>query len=134
MFHHMLTALREASRWPEQDCFSAELGLSLSGYKKYEKGTRIPSHDVLRRICQTLKLSEEDAEELWRLRDNAKLKQLGLTERPGRPTLPSPDALAKKIESEVAFILKQAGITVPSRLGPVIHKRIGMILKSVLGA
>jgi len=134
LFHLKLTELRQRSRWPDQDDFADAAGLSYGGYKKYENGTRIPSADVLQTICLVLKLNEADAEELWSLRDDAKAKQVGISRPFGLGPSVDSEALAKKIQNEVTYILKQDGLVVPTRLSSVLEKRIGMILKSALGA
>lgn len=132
-FHLMLADLRRSSRWPDQDDFSAELGLSLGGYKKWESGHRIPNPEVLRKICEKLKLSEEDAEELWRLRDDAKAKQMGISWPLDQRNDIDTEVVAKRIENEMFFILRRAGIDVPARVTPIIRNRINIILKTALG-
>jgi transcriptional regulator with XRE-family HTH domain len=133
LFHRKLAELRRASRWPDQDDFSAELGMSLGGYKKYESGQRVPKPETLQKICMTLKLSEEEAEELWRLRDDVKAKQVGISRSFDQHSDVDPEALAKRIENEVFFILRRAGIDVPTRVSPIICNRVNMIIKNALG-
>jgi transcriptional regulator with XRE-family HTH domain len=131
-FHLELAKLRQASRWPDQEDFSCQVGLSLGGYRKYETGERIPSMAALQQIYQRAKVDPLLAEELLHLRNEAKALQAGLPTNSQTPSVDS-DALAKRIRSEVVFVLKQVGIEVKDNTKGVVEKRIAMILKSALG-
>jgi transcriptional regulator with XRE-family HTH domain len=43
-----------------QESFSNELGVSVSIYGEIERGVRMPSHEVLIKIAQALKVSVEE--------------------------------------------------------------------------
>ena len=134
LFHLKLAGLRQTSRWPDQEEFAYQVGLSYGGYKKYESGERIPSAEVLEKICLTLKLNEADAEELWAQRDDAKAKQVGISRPFGQGTTVDVDELAKRVQKEVTYILKQAGLKVLPPTQKVMQKRVTIILKNALGS
>lgn len=134
MFHLKLASMRQTSRWPDQEEFAYQVGLSYGGYKKYETGERIPSVEVLTQICEKLRPNEDDAEELWRLRDDAKAKQVGISRPFGLGSAVNVDELAGRIQKEATYILKQAGLKVPSPTQKVLAKRILIILKNALGS
>lgn len=133
-FHRKLTRLRKDSRWPDQDDFSFQVGSSYGGYRKYESGTRIPSPEVLTKICRVLGLSVEKTEEMFRLRDEAKARQVGISTPFDSETTVDPGGLSKRVQKEVSYVLKQAGIKVPATTQRVIEKRILLILKNALGS
>jgi len=129
--HTALAGLRVRSRWPDQEEFAYQVGLSEGGYRKYETGERIPSLAVLKLILEKTGVSKLAADTLIQLRNEAKAQQVGI------PSCQTPavdcDALAKRIRTETVFVLKQAGIEVKEPVRAVMEKRIAMILKSVLG-
>jgi transcriptional regulator with XRE-family HTH domain len=43
-----------------QERFSKELGVSVSIIGEIERGNRLPANDLLKQICQTLKISIEE--------------------------------------------------------------------------
>jgi transcriptional regulator with XRE-family HTH domain len=131
--HKRLAALREQSRWSDQDGFAAQVGLSPGGYRKIETGQRIPSLAVLEQIIERASIDQKVAMELIDLWNDAKAKQAGLVGPVCRTQAVDYDALAKRVRSEVVFVLKQAGVDVKEQTKGVLEKRITMILKSVLG-
>lgn len=133
LFHLKLAALRQQSRWPDQEDFANQVGLSLGGYRKYETGERIPSLEVMQQIFERANVYPKIAEEVLSLRNDAKALQVGLKPHFGQTSAIDSDALAKRIKSEVVFVLKQAGIDMKDGTKGVVEKRIAMILKSVLG-
>lgn len=133
IFHTKLAGMRQNSKWPDQEEFAHQVGLSYGGYVKYENGTRIPSVEALKQICDKAGWSAVEVEVITELRDEAKAKQVGIDRPFGLgPTVDS-DAVAKKIQNEVAYILKQDGVVVPNKTQKVIEKRIVLILKNTLG-
>ena len=132
-FHLKLASWRQRSRWPEQEDFADQTGLSVGGYKKYESGERIPSLEALHQILTRTQADIKTATDLTASRNDAKAAQVGLKMPFGlTPTVDS-GALSKRIRSEVIFVLKQAGIEVRDSTKGVMEKRISMILKSTLG-
>lgn len=134
MFHLKLASIRQSSPWPDQEEFSYQVGLSYGGYKKYETGERIPSVEVLSKICSKLRLEEADAEELWNLRDDAKAQQVGISRPFGLGSSVNVEELAKRIQKETSYILKQAGTKLTGRTEETLSKRILIILKNALGS
>jgi transcriptional regulator with XRE-family HTH domain len=65
------------SRWPDQEDFARQVGLSLGGYRKYETGERIPSVEVLQRIVERTGVDQKVASELLSQRNDAKALQVG---------------------------------------------------------
>lgn len=121
------------SRWPDQEDFSRQVGLSLGGYRKYETGERIPSLEVLHQIIERAGIDQKVAAELLNLRNDARAIQVGVVGSICQTQAVDCDALAKRIRSETVFVLKQAGVDVKEPTKGVMEKRIAMILKSVLG-
>lgn len=130
--HARLAELRAASRWPDQEGFALQCGLSPGGYKKIETGERLPSRAVLLRICFNGGFSEAVERELMQLLNEAKAQQVGIPTC--RTQAVDCDALAKRIRTELVFVLKQTGIDVNEATKGVLEKRVAMILKSSLGA
>ena len=131
--HKRLVAIREQSRWPDQEDFSRQVGLSVGGYRKYETGTRIPSLEVLQRIIERVGVDQKDATDLLNLRNDAKATQIGIVGSICQTHAADCEALAKRIRTETIYVLKQAGIDVKEPTRAVMEKRVAMILKSVLG-
>jgi len=132
-FHLRLASFRSESRWPDQEDFADHVGLSLGGYRKYETGERIPSLEVLQQIFERTRTNPKTAAEILNLRNDAKAAQVGLKMPFGLTSAVDSNALAKRIRSEIIFVLKQAGIEVRDSTKGVMEKRITMILKSTLG-
>jgi len=122
----LMKDLRESSRWPEQEAFARALGITEPAYRKYEAGYRQPNAQTIELLCELLHLKGRRAKELWDAWHRE--VETPVQNRPGTDL----DALSKRIESEIRFILKQAEIKVPSRLGRVIRNRVGMIVKAAL--
>lgn len=133
LFHLKLAALRQQSRWPDQEDFSYQVGLSLGGYRKYETGERIPSLTVLQQIFDRAKVDPTLAAEVLNLRNDAKASQVGLKAHFSQTSAVDSSALAKRICSEIAYVLKQSGVDVKPATKGVMEKRIAMILTSALG-
>ena len=134
IFHTTLAGMRQNSKWPDQEEFANQVCLSYGGYVKYENGTRIPSVEALRQICDKARWNQKDVEDLLKLRDEAKAKQVGIDRPFGLgPTIDS-EALAAKLQQEVTYILKKQGMGLPDRTKKVIRKRFFLILKNKLGA
>lgn len=131
--HQRLASLRMQSRWPDQEDFANQVGLSLGGYRKYETGERIPSLNVLQQIVAQANLDQKTAAELLNLRNDAKAIQVGLAGSVSQTQVVDCEALAKRIRSEVVYVLKQAGVEVKEATKGVMEKRISMILRNVLG-
>jgi transcriptional regulator with XRE-family HTH domain len=132
-FHLKLASLRMQSRWPDQEEYSSQVGLSLGGYRKYETGERIPSLEVLQQIFERTNLDPRTASTILNLRNDAKAAQVGLKMPFGLTSAVDSAALSKRIGAEVMFVLKQAGAEVKGSTRGVIEKRVAMILKSALG-
>jgi transcriptional regulator with XRE-family HTH domain len=131
--HKRIAALREQSRWPDQEDFASQVGLSLGGYRKYETGERIPSLEVLRQIVERAGIDQGTADELLNLRNDAKAGQMGLLGSVSQTQAVDCESLAKRVRAETVYVLKQVGIDVKEPTRRVMEKRISMILKSVLG-
>lgn len=131
-FHTALAGLRARSRWPDQEEFAYQMGLSLGGYRKYETGERLPSLVVLQQILERTGVSQLAADALIQLRNEAKAQQVGIPSCQTQAV--DCDALAKRIRTELVFVLKQTGVDVNEATKGVLEKRVAMILKSVLGA
>lgn len=133
-FHEKLAEIRKSSRWPDQEDFSRQVGLSLGGYKKYERGERLPDGNGLLWICRQARLDERSILELTKLWKKAKARQAGIDELPtSQPSAVDSDAIARRIQNEVSYVLKQARIVVPDNTKRVMENRIAIILKSSLG-
>jgi transcriptional regulator with XRE-family HTH domain len=129
--HTALANLRVRSRWPDQEEFAYQMGLSLGGYRKYETGERIPSQEVMQQIIGKTGISKLAAEALLSMRNEAKAAQVGVSLCQTQAV--DCEALAKRVRSEIVYVLKQAGIEVKEGTKGVVEKRIAMILRSVLG-
>lgn len=128
-FCHRLVELRENSRWPTRGEFAQKIGMSLGGYQKCESGTRVMGRHLVRCLCEILKLDNKAARELIELRDSMKAEQLGITQ-PTIEDVPEPEAVSGRIQKEISYVLKQAGIRVPAATEKVIEKRVTLILKN----
>lgn len=133
LFHLKLAAMRQQSRWPDQEDFASRVGLSMGGYRKYETGERIPSLEALQQIFEMANVDPRTADEVLKLRNDAKAAQVGIKSPFGLTPAVDSEALSKRIRSEIIFVLKQAGIEVRDTTKGVMEKRIAMILKSTLG-
>lgn len=133
-FHSELAKLRSTSRWPDQEEFSFQVGMSLGGYRKLETGERIPTTETLQKILEKVGVARPAAARLMGLRDDAKASQVGIKRPLGDLQAIDSGGLAKRVASEVVFVLKQSGVVVEANVKGVMERRIVMILKSVLGA
>lgn len=126
-FCHRLSELRENSRWPTVKEFAQKIGMSAGGYQKCESGSRIMGSRYVRCTCEVLELSNKDARKLIELRDSMKAEQLGLS----RETEEGPnfEAVSSRVQREVSYVLKQAGIRVPPATEKVIQRRVAAILE-----
>lgn len=131
--HKRLVELRTTSSWHTQEEFSHQIGLELRTYKAVESGRFIPSKKAMQRLLMRLRLREETQVEIWELWGRAKLEREGVTLPESYTRAADLDALAKKIQSEVSYALKQDGVLVRDTTERVIRNRISMILKSALG-
>ena len=131
-FQAALVKAREMSRYPTQESFALQAGLSVGGYIKYEQGYRIPSVRALGLMIFNCGIDDRTAEKLRSLRDDARSIQAGLGPQCQTQAVDC-DALARRIRTETIFVLKQAGCWAGSKATEgVMEKRIAMILKSVL--
>jgi transcriptional regulator with XRE-family HTH domain len=129
-----LRELRKCSRWPTTDNFSYQVGLSPSGYKKYESGDRLPTPESLSKLTDQIRASPELRHELFTLRNSAKAGQMGLTSSAFLAPRVDLEILAERIQSEVFYSLKQAGVGVEKHIQRVVKNRVALILKATLGA
>jgi hypothetical protein len=131
--HTVLAKLRARSRWPHINDFGKQLKMKYGCFRCYEDGRTIPNPEMLQRILDLVDVDQKTAAEIKSLRDNAQAIKLGIATSvyPLRPI--DFNALAKRIGAEVAFVLKQEGITVKRSTRSVVEKRALMILKSVIG-
>jgi uncharacterized protein (UPF0254 family) len=133
-FHRELVEIRRASRWPDQEEFAYQLGMSVGGYQKYETGGRLPSLSRLREILKLANPTESVATQILDKWNDVKAERVGVMVPFSRTHGVDSSVLAKRISTEVSFVLKQAGQDASSSVKSTIEKRVLMILKSVLGA
>jgi transcriptional regulator with XRE-family HTH domain len=130
-FHKFLEAVRVGSNWPTVGDFARQVGLSHSGYKKYERGVRIPSKEALDCIVRQAMLGEQKNQELQRLWNKARAEQVGVVVE--GPAEANSEEFANRVYAEVLYVLKQAGIlhTVSVKTREVLSARIHMIASAV---
>jgi transcriptional regulator with XRE-family HTH domain len=135
-FGELLRSTRESSRWPELPDFAEHAKVSMGGYRKYENGERIPSPQMLEQIIANNQVSLGVADRLRAMRDDLQINKMQLSMGQPPSALPATpadvDKLARRIHSEVLYVLKQAGIQPNQKTQRVLKKRISLILNAVL--
>jgi transcriptional regulator with XRE-family HTH domain len=127
-----LAKLRKTTGWDVEE-FAYQVGMSESGYHCIESGSRVPKRENLQKILDKVKPLPATEAKLIDLWNDARAEQVGIPS-PSRQT-PKVDSasLSRRISTEAAFVLKQAGVVISTNTKSVIEKRVLMILNSVLG-
>ena len=128
-FHKFLESVRSTSTWPTIADFARQVGLSHSGFKKYERGDRLPSKEALEKIIHRGMLGEPTAQMLYKLWNQTRAEQVGVVVE--EPVGTNSDTFAARVHSEVLYVLKQEGIQIKHKTTQVLAARIRMITSAV---
>jgi len=130
-FRDALTQARKQSPYPHRTDFARRAQMTRRTYERYEAGSVIPAEEYLERIIRHCAIPPETAERLWRLRTEALAKRAGV---PVGAPLPDLDVseLAERIQKEVEYELKRAGVKLMPSTKRVCARRIAMILSTAL--
>ena len=125
-----LLRAREASRYPHMEDFSNAAGCSVSGYRKYERGERVPTKEMLTRILARTHVPQKTRDDLWILWNKALADRVGLSTTDTPPT--DIGVLTRKIMNDVDLVLRQSGVDLRRNTKDVCARRIEIRLRNTL--
>ena len=130
-FNEVLTTARKQSPYPHRADFARVAQIARRTYERYEAGSVIPAEEYLERIIQHCAIPMETAARLRALRTIALAKRAGVPIGTPLPEL-NVSELAERIQKEVEYELKRAGVKLMPSTKRVCARRIAMILSTAL--
>jgi transcriptional regulator with XRE-family HTH domain len=130
-FKEALAEARKNSRYPHRPDFAKAAHVARRTYEKYEAGDTVPSEEYLERIILHCSISTETADRLRRLRTETLARRAGVPVGTPFPDL-NVSELAERIQKEIEYELKRAGVKLMPSTKRVCARRIAMILNTAL--
>jgi len=131
-FQDALKEVRSGSAYPRSIDFSRAIGIPRRTYTHYETGDQYPAEETLERIIRYAAVPNNVAIKLRELRNKGLALRAGI-ELVVLSVNVDVSSLAEKIQREVEYELKRAGIKMTPRSRKVCVRRINMILDDALG-
>lgn len=130
-FKEVLAQARRQSPYPNRTDFARAAQISRRAYERYEAGATIPEEEYLERIILHCSISTDMAVRLRQLRTEALARRAGVPVGNPLPDL-NVSELAERIQKEIEYELKRAGVKLMPSTKRVCARRIAMILSTAL--